>query len=289
MLLLIVLQLINGLVSGMTIVMVAVGLSIIFGMLRIINFAHGVFYALGVYVSFSIAQVTGNFWLGVFFGFIGTGIVGVLMERGLLRRLYGQDPHYLLLLTFGLAQVIEYGIVQIWGLEGRTTNPPAILKGTINLIFTDLSKYRLFLIVFTAVLVYSIWLFLKRSRYGAIIRAGVEHPEMVECLGINMYLIYTIGFGLGVGLAAMAGMLMTPLTQIHPLMGQSILLESFVVVVLGGLGNFRGAVFGGIIVGEVISLSALISAQLGQVVIFVFMAIFLLWKPEGLFGGKGVV
>lgn len=289
MILLVILQLINGLVSGMTLVMVAVGLSIIFGMLRLINFAHGVFYALGVYISFSVAAWTGNFWLGALLGFVVTGIVGLLMERVMLRRLYGQDPHYILLLTFGLAQIIEYGIVQIWGLEGRTTQTPAILKGTLNIGFTDLSKYRLFLIAFTAVLVYLIWLFLKRTRYGAIIRAGVEHPEMVESLGINIYLVYTIGFGIGVGLAGMAGMLMTPLTQIHPLMGQSILLECFVVVVLGGLGNFRGAVFGGIIVGEIISLSALISAQIGQVIIFIFMAIFLLWKPQGLFGGKGVV
>lgn len=289
MILLLILQLINGLVSGMTLVMVAVGLSIVFGMLRMLNFAHGVFYALGVYISFSIARLTGNFWIGALMGFVLTGIVGLVIERGLLRRIYGQDPHYILLLTFGLAQIIEYSIVQIWGLEGRTTETPSLLRGTLNVGFTDLSKYRLFLIVFTGILVFLIWLFLKRTRYGAIIRAGVEHPEMVESLGINIYLIYTLGFAVGIGLAGIAGMLMTPLTQIHPLMGQTVLVECFVVVVIGGLGNFRGAVFGGIIVGEIMSLSSLISAQIGQVIIFIFMAIFLLWKPEGLFGGKGVV
>jgi branched-chain amino acid transport system permease protein len=289
MILLVVLQLINGLVSGMTLVMVAVGLSIIFGMLRLINFAHGVFYALGVYISFSFAAWTGNFWLGVILGFVATGLVGVIVEKGLLRRLYGQDPHYILLLTFGLAQIFEYGIVQIWGLEGRTTQVPDMLKGVLDVGFTTFSKYRLFLLVFTGVLVFSIWIFLKKTRFGAIVRAGVEHPEMVESLGINIYRIYTIGYGVGVGLAGMAGMLMSPLTQIQPLMGQTILIESFVVVILGGMGNFRGAVLGGIIVGEIISLSALISAQIGEVIIFAFMTVFLLLKPEGLFGGKGVV
>ena len=287
--LLLILQIINGLVSGMTLVMVAVGLSIIFGMLRLINFAHGVFYALGVYISYSFATWTGNFWLGLLIGFVLTGLVGLAMERGLLRRLYGQDPSYVLLLTFGMAQIIEYSIVQIWGLEGRITEMPSLLKGTVSVGFTDLSIYRLFLIAFTTVLVVLIWLFLKRTRYGIIIRAGVEHPEMVESLGINLYLIYTLGFAIGVGLAGMAGMLMTPLTQIQPLMGQSILVQSFVVVVLGGLGNFRGAVFGGLIVGEIISISSIVSAQIGNVIIFVFMAIFLLWRPQGLFGGKGVV
>jgi branched-chain amino acid transport system permease protein len=287
--LLLILQIINGLVSGMTLVMVAVGLSIIFGMLRLINFAHGVFYALGVYISYSFAKWTGNFWLGLLVGFVLTGLVGLAIERGLLRRLYGQDPSYVLLLTFGIAQIIEYGIVQIWGLEGRSTEMPSLLKGTVSVGFTDLSIYRLFLIGFTAVLVVLIWLFLKRSRYGIIIRAGVEHPEMVESLGINLYLVYTIGFAIGVGLAAVAGMLMTPLTQIQPLMGQNILVQSFVVVVLGGLGNFRGAVFGGLIVGEIMSISSIFSAQIGNVIIFVFMAIFLLWRPQGLFGGKGVV
>lgn len=287
--LLLVLQIINGLVSGMTLVMVAVGLSIIFGMLRLINFAHGVFYALGVYISFSFASWTGNFWLGLLIGFVLTGLVGLAMERGLLRRLYGQDPSYVLLLTFGMAQIIEYSIVQIWGLEGRVTEMPPLLKGTVSIGFTDLSIYRLFLIAFTTALVVLIWLFLKRTRYGIIIRAGVEHPEMVESLGINLYLIYTLGFAIGVGLAGMAGMLMTPLTQIQPLMGQSILVQSFVVVVLGGLGNFRGAVFGGLIVGEIMSISSIVSAQIGNVIIFVFMAIFLLWRPQGLFGGKGVV
>lgn len=289
MLLLIILQVINGLVTGMSLVLVAVGLSIILGMLRLINFAHGVFYALGVYISFSVAAFTGNFWLGALLGFVLTGLAGMAVERGLLRGLYGEDPHYVLLLTFGLAQIIEYGIVEIWGLEGRITETPSILMGTLNVGFTHLSKYRLFLIVFTAVLVWVIWLFLKRTRYGAIVRAGVEHPEMVEALGINIYLIYTLGYGVGVGLAGMAGMLMTPLVQIDPLMGQTILVESFVVVVIGGLGNFRGAVFGGILVGEVISLAAIFSAELGQVAIFVFMTAFLLWKPTGLFGGKGVV
>ena len=289
MILLIILQLINGLVTGMSLVLVAVGLSIILGMLRLINFAHGVFYALGVYISFSAAMWTGNFWLGAFLGFVLTGIVGMAVERGLLRRLYGEDPHYVLLLTFGLAQIIEYGIVEIWGLEGRITETPAILLGTLNVGFTYLSKYRLFIIVFTAILVFLIWLFLKRTRYGAIVRAGAEHPEMVEALGINISMIYTLGYGVGVGFAGMAGMLMTPLVQIDPLMGQTILIESFVVVVIGGLGNFRGAIFGGILVGEVMSLSAIISAELGQVAIFVFMTAFLLWKPNGLFGGKGVV
>jgi branched-chain amino acid transport system permease protein len=287
--LLLILQIINGLVSGMTLVLVAVGLSIIFGMLRLINFAHGVFYALGVYISYSFATWTGNFWLGLLLGFVLTGLVGLAMERGLLRRLYGQDPSYVLLLTFGMAQIIEYGIVQVWGLEGRITEMPPLLKGTVSVGFTDLSIYRLFLIAFTTVLVVLIWLFLKRTRYGIIIRAGVEHPEMVESLGINLYSIYTLGFAIGVGLAGMAGMLMTPLTQIQPLMGQSILVQSFVVVVLGGLGNFRGAVFGGLIVGEIISISSIFSAQIGNVIIFVFMAIFLLWRPQGLFGGKGVV
>jgi branched-chain amino acid transport system permease protein len=282
-------QALNGLVTGMSLVLVSIGLSIIFGMLRIINFAHGVFYAVGVYVAFSITLATGNFFLGLVGSAVITAILGVIVEVGLLRPLYGEDPHYHLLLLFGLALIFEEGIAIIWGLEGHTTNAPALLQGTVDLGVTKMALYRLFLIAVTAIMVLLIWLFLRATKYGAIIRAGVEWPEMVECLGINIRKLFTIGFGAGVAMAAIAGTLMTPLITIEPLMGNSILVESFVVVVLGGLGNFRGALFGGLFVGLVMNLTAIVSPEFSNTVIFVFMVAFLLLKPEGLFGGKGVV
>lgn len=282
-------QALNGLVSGMILVMMAIGLSIIFGMLRIINFAHGVFFTLGVYISFSVALLSGNFWVGLLVGTVFTGTLGALVEFGLLRPLYGKDPHYQLLLTFGLALVIQELIKIVWGLGGRTTEPPTLLSGTLDVGFTYLSVYRLFLICLTAGLTLGIWLFLKTTKYGAIIRAGVQDPEMVESLGIDIYQIFTVGYGVGVALAGAAGTLMSPLVNIDPLMGETILVDCFVVVVIGGLGSFRGAVFGGLLVGEVVSLTSLVSPHFSSSVIFAFMAVFLLLRPEGLFGGKGVV
>ncbi len=285
---LILMQLLNGIVLGAIYVLIAVGLSVVFGMLNIINFAHGAVYALGAYFAFSLASLigawTGSFWIAVAVAPLGVAVVGAGIEVSLLRRMYDVVHEYQILLTFAIALVIQELIILIWGPIGKSVSMPPQLAGVIDFGMFTFPKYRIFLVVFIALVCMGIWLFIHKTSYGAIVRAGTDNRDMVNCLGINIYRVFTLVFSLGVGLAGLAGALALPMRGAQPLMGDTILLLCFVVVVIGGLGSLEGAILGGLIVGVVESMMILLWPQGTMIAIFAAMAIVILTRPRGLWG-----
>ena len=281
----IIMQLFNGLILGSIYVLLSLGLSTIFGMLGIINFAHGAFYMLGAYVAYALtAYVCPNFWLAFIFAPIIMGGFGAACEVFLFRRLYRLPPLYIMLLTFGLMMVIQDIIRMIFGSMGVPFGTPKSLVGAVNLGFMYYPKYRLFLIIVTALCSLGVWLFLSRTRLGAIIRAGTDNSPMVDALGINISRIFTLVFSIGIGLAGLAGVLAAPIQNVTHLMGMDFLIDCFVVVVIGGMGSIAGSIIGGLIVGEIIALGIMVWPPIANTLIYLFMAAFLLIRPRGLFG-----
>ena len=281
---LLVLQVLNGVVLGAIYVLMAAGLSLIFGMLGLPNFAHGALYGLGAYVAFSLLGATGNFWLALGATTLVLAAVGALVESGLLRRLYGVDPHYQILLTFGIALTIQESIILVWGPVGKSVAVPEFASGVVDLGIAVYPAYRVFLAIFVAGCVLVLWYVLERTRFGAVIRAGSEDRQMVSALGIDVRRTFSLVVALGAGLAGLAGALVLPMRGAQPLMGTDILTLTFVVVVIGGMGSFLGAVVGGILVGLVQSLMALYWPSASLVMVLVAMGIVLLVRPQGLFG-----
>lgn len=281
-------QFLNGIVTGMIYAMMGVGLSLILGILDIPNFAHGVFYALGAYLLYSIFAVISNFWLSMAIAPLGVLLIGMAIEYGGIRRLYPVGINYMLLLTFGLALIFQEMIILIWGPVGKSMIPPAGLEGGFNLGFIVYPKYRLFVMGLTGFIIMAVWLFLNKTKYGAIIRAGVEDKEMVSALGINIRRVFTITFGLGSWLAGIAGALIVPVRGLTPVMGFDMLPICFVVVALGGLGSLSGAIVAGLIIGVVQSMIMLVWPVASIVVIFAVMAIILVLRPQGLLGIREV-
>jgi branched-chain amino acid transport system permease protein len=278
--------LLNGIVTGMIYALLGIGLSLILGLLNIPNFAQGVMYALGGYFLFSVAQALFGFWGGVLLAPFGVAAIGGLIEYAGMRRLYGVHPDYILLLTFGLALVFTELMILIWGPVGITVLPPALLAGGVDLGVTFYPKYRLAVMVVTALLVFGTWLFVEKTKYGAIIRAGIEDHDMVNALGINIRRVFTVTFAAGAGLAGLAGALIAPVQGLHPSMGIVILPFAFVVVVVGGLGSLPGAILGGLLVGIVQSVMTTIWAPGADIVVFAAMALVLLLRPQGLLGKR---
>ena len=282
---LVIMQLFNGLILGSIYVLLALGLSIIFGMLGVINFAHGAFYMLGAYTAYILtAYIYPNFWVALIFGPIIMGAFGGLCEVFFFRRLYKLPPLYIMLFTFGLMMVLQDIIRMIFGSMGVPFSTPQSLMGAVNLGFMYYPKYRLFLIVVTILCALSVWLFLSKTRLGAIIRAGTDNSTMVDALGINISRITTLVFGLGVGLAGLAGVLAAPIQNVTHLMGMDFLIDCFVVVVIGGMGSIAGSIIGGLIAGEIIASGIIIWPPMANSLIYLFMAAFLLIRPRGLFG-----
>jgi branched-chain amino acid transport system permease protein len=282
---LVIMQLFNGLILGSIYVLLALGLSIIFGMLGVINFAHGAFYMLGAYTAYILtSHVCPNFWVALVFGPIIMGAFGAACEVLFFRRLYKLPPLYIMLFTFGLMMVLQDTIRMIFGSMGVPFNTPQSLMGAVNLGFMYYPKYRLFLIVVTILCSVGVWLFLSRTRLGAIIRAGTDNSSMVDALGINISRIITLVFGLGIGLAGLAGVLAAPIQNVTHLMGMDFLIDCFVVVVVGGMGSIAGSIIGGLIVGEIIASGIIIWPPMANTLIYLFMAAFLLIRPRGLFG-----
>ena len=278
-------QLFNGLILGSIYVILSLGLTIIFGMLGIINFAHGAFYMFGAFVAYSIiAYLIPNFWVALILGPIALALFGAAWEAFILRRLYNLPPLYIMLFTFGLMLVLQDFIRMVFGAAGVPFSTPASLDGAINLGFMVYPKYRLFLILITALVSFGVWLFLSKTRLGAIIRAGTDNSTMVDALGINISRIFTLVFGLGIGLAGLAGVLAAPLQNVSHLMGVDVLVDCFVVVVIGGMGSISGSIVGGLIVGEIIALGVMVWPPMAHTLIYIFMAAFLLIRPRGLFG-----
>lgn len=279
-------QIMNGLVDGMVLALFAMGLSIIFGLMDIINFAHGAYYTLGAYIAITSMGVLDNYLVALIMVPIVIALVGFLVEFVLLRRLYGKDPVFSLLLNFGVMLGIIQIIRLVWGVGYRPFSPPEALSGAVYIGFMYFSVYRLFMAGVCILLAFLTWLFLKKTPVGLTVRAAVDKRDMVKALGINVSAVFTLTFGVGVALAGLAGALAGPQLAVLPEMGVQILVLCFVVVVIGGMGSFRGSIIAGLIVGVIRSIMSLIYPEMADVAVYVFMAIFLLTRPTGLFGSK---
>jgi len=277
----------DGLVSGTLYVVIALGLSIIFGMIGIVNFAHGILYALGAYLALTVSgDVLGlPFGLTLIVAPILVGLIAMMIEVPFLRRFYGLDPALGLLFTFGLMLVGEGAIRMIWGPTGIPFGIPDFLSGSVDLGF-QYSIYRLFIVGVTIAVIAGLWLFFNKTPVGLIIRAGSRDGEMVRLLGISLKPIFTLVFGIGAALAALGGVLAAPLAGVQPAMGTDVLTIAFVVVVIGGLGSFWGPVGAGLLVGVVVTLTAAYAPVFSQASMFVLMIAVLLVRPRGLFGQK---
>jgi len=281
-------QVFTGLVLGMIFVLLAIGLSLIFGLLTVVNFAHGSLYMLGAYFGVFVFGVTKNFWLSLIIAPVMVGTVGLVIERFLIRRLYGRSPDDPLLLTFGLSLIIVEAVRIIWGKIGLTIDPPKALSTAVNLGFMNFPAYRLFVIAVTVAVLVAIWLFLERTNVGLIIRAGSRDPLMVRALGINLSSIWLLVFGIGTGLAGLAGILAGPMRGVYAEMGVTMVIESFVVIVVGGMGSLVGAVVAGLLMGQVVGLTTYFAPALAEIMVFIAMAVVLLVRPSGLFGEPGL-
>jgi branched-subunit amino acid ABC-type transport system permease component len=275
-------QALQGLTVGTVLFLVAAGLSIIWGLMDILNFTHGALYALGAYVGMVVVALTGNFWLALVFAFVIVAGVGAALEIVALRRLFGRDPLYYFLLTFGLTYVLTEVIRIIWGDEFQRLAAPALLEGSVNLGIT-FPTYRLFVIAASVVVAVGVWLLLTRTRFGLLLRAGTQNPEMVSVLGTDIRTVYTLGFALGSALAGLAGVLVAPLSGLSPQMGVDLLIQAFIVVIIGGLGSFRGAAVASLLVGEINAFGIMLAPGYSVLLIYAAMILVLLLKPAGLF------
>lgn len=288
-------QLFNGLVWGIVLGLLAVGLTIIFGMLDVINFAHGVMYMVGAYSAFTFILVftrllgssAGNFWIALLLAPIVVGLLGMIIEFFLMRPMYGRDITYQLLLTFGLTLIIQELVIIIWGSMPMSFPTPKILRGVVDLGFMFYPKYRLFILIVTPLIMAAIWLFLEKTKYGSIIRAGTEDREMANLLGINIRRVFTMIFSFGAAMAGITGVLAGPVIgSLQPDLGNMVLLGSFVVVVVGGMGSFGGAILGAVLVGLTKGITTMIWPPASNVIMFVLMALILVFRPQGLLGKR---
>jgi len=281
-------QLFNGLVLGLLFGVIALGFMLILGVMEVINFSHGALFALGAYFALTLQPYLG-YWLSLIIAPVFVGIIGLFIEWSAVRRVYGKDPLLGLLMTLGIAMAFEEIIRIAWGKIGYALAAPAFVAGPIDMGFIWYSKYRLFMAALALVLLGLVWLFLEKTPYGAIIKAGVSDSEMVLALGKNLRRIRTVVFGLGSALAGIAGVIAGPMWSLKPTMGWEVLMPAFVVVVIGGIGSFRGAIIGGLIVGLSKSLSILIWPRMSELAMYFIMAIVLVVRPRGIMGEKSLL
>ena len=282
-------QVFTGLVLGGIFVLLAVGLSLIFGLMTVVNFSHGALYMLGAYFGFVLMGRTGSFLVALVLAPLLVGAFGLFVERFLIRPLYGRSPDDPLLLTFGLSLVLVEVARLIWGKIGVTLDPPRALAGAVNLGFTYFPSYRLFVIAVTAVVLVGLWLFLERTTVGLVIRGGSRDPLMVRALGVDLRRIWLLVFGIGSALAGLAGILAGPMRSVYAEMGVTTVIESFVVVVVGGMGSLPGAIVAGLLIGQVVSVTTFFAPKLAEINVFLVMALVLLLRPSGLFGEAGLM
>ena len=281
-------QLLIGLINGAFYAMLSLGLAIIFGLLRVINFAHGAQYMMGAFTGLLLLSWLGvNYWLALLLAPLIVGLCGVLIERLALRRLYQLDHLYGLLFTFGLALVIEGGFRYFYGATGQPYAAPALLSGGVNLGFMYLPVYRAWVVVASLIVCFGVWLLIEKTRFGSYLRAATENPTLVQAFGVNVPLLLTLTYGLGTGLAALAGILAAPIYQVSPLMGSNLIIVVFAIVVVGGMGSIMGAIVTGYMLGILEGLTKVFYPEASNIVIFVIMAIVLLARPAGLFGRDG--
>ena len=282
-------QMLTGIALGSIYALLALGLCLIFGMLTVVNFAHGAFFMVGAFLGVYFLGLTGNFWFSLLLVPLITGLMGLFTERFLVRPMYGRGIDYPLLLTFGLSYVLIELARIIFGIVGMPSITPAGLTGSVNVGFGYFPKYRLFLILATAVIILCIWLFIQKTRYGLIIKAGSRDQEILKVLGVDIAKVWLIVFAVGTAIAGLSGILASPTRSVNPEMGIPILAESFVVTVVGGMGSPVGAVVAGLLVGIVYSMTSLFAPDLAELSIFVLMAVVLIIRPQGLFGKAGLM
>ena len=278
-------QLLIGLINGAFYAMLSLGLAVIFGLLNIINFTHGAQYMLGAFCAWLILQYAGiGYWPALLVAPLVVGAIGIVLERLFLRHIYRLDHLYGLLLTFGLALIIEGVFRQYYGSSGQPYTIPDELMGARNLGFMFLPNYRAWVIVASAVVCFGTWFLIERTRLGAYLRAATENPTLVQAFGINVPRMVTLTYGFGAALAALAGVMAAPIYQVSPLMGSNIIVVVFAIVVIGGMGSIMGAIASGFMLGLIEGLTKAYWPEASNTVIFVVMAVVLLVKPAGLFG-----
>lgn len=278
-------QLLIGLINGSFYAILSLGLAIIFGLLNIINFAHGAQYMMGAFVAWiALTRFGINYWAALLLSPVLIGLLGVVLERTMLRKLYKLDHLYGLLLTFGLALIFEGVFRDRYGISGQSYEVPELLQGGINLGFMFLPIYRAWVVVAALTVCFGTWFMIEKTKLGAYLRAGTENPQMVQALGINVPLLITFTYGYGVALAAFAGVLAAPIYQVSPMMGSNLIIVVFAVVVIGGMGSIMGSIVTGLGLGLIEGLTRVFYPEASAVVVFVIMVIVLLVRPAGLFG-----
>jgi len=278
-------QLMLGLVNGSFYAMLSLGLAVIFGLLGVVNFAHGALYMLGAYVAwFSMDRWGVSYWWALLLGPLVVGAVGALLERTLLKRLYKLDPLYGLLLTFGIALIIQGVFQQYYGSSGQDYSSPDALQGATNLGFMVLPNYRGWVILVSLVVCFGTWFLIERTQLGALLRAGTENPALVQAFGVNVPLMVTLTYAAGAALAGLAGVLAAPVIQVSPLMGSNLIIVVFAVVVIGGMGSILGSILTGLALGLIEGLTRVFYPEASGIVVFVIMAVVLMIRPAGLFG-----
>jgi branched-chain amino acid transport system permease protein len=280
-------QLLNGVVLGLLYALIALGFMLILGTMEVINFAHGVLFALGGYFALALQPHVG-WWGALLLAPLGVGLVGFGLERG-VRRTYGKDPLFGLLFTFGAALALEEVIRIVWSPRGYTISAPAFVAGRFQWGFLVYSRYRILVAVLALVLLALVWWFLERTPYGAIMKAGAHDGEMVRALGIDLGRLRSLVFSLGTVMAGAAGVIAAPMWSLKPTVGAEAVMPAFIVVVIGGIGSFWGAVIGGLLLGTVSGLSNLVVPRGSILVMYLLMALVLLWRPRGLMGQKSVL
>ena len=278
-------QLLIGLINGSFYAMLSLGLAIIFGLLRVINFAHGAQYMLGAFIGYlMLAHLGIGYWPALVLAPLVVGLFGIVVERLALSRLYDIDPLYGLLFTFGLALVIEGVFRYYFGVSGNPYPVPPLLAGGTNLGFMFLPIYRGWVVVASLVVCLGTWLLIEKTMFGSYLRAATENPKLVQAFGVNVPVLLTLTYGLGSALAGLAGILAAPVYQVSPLMGSDLIIVVFAVVVVGGMGSILGAIVTGYFLGLAEGLTKVFYPEASNIVIFVIMAIVLLLRPAGLFG-----
>jgi len=278
-------QLMLGLVNGCFYAMLSLGLAVIFGMLNIVNFAHGALYMVGAFLAWMLLNLVGvNYWVSLLLVPLAVGALGALIEKTMLRWLHGLDHLYGLLLTFGLALIIEGIFREAYGSSGQPYDLPQVFKGSFDLGFMFLPKYRAWVVIASLVVCLATWFVIEKTKLGAYLRAGTENPNLVKAFGINVPLMVTLTYAFGVGLAGLAGVMAAPIYQVSPLMGSNIIIIVFAVVVIGGMGSILGSIVTGLALGLIEGLTKVFYAEISTTVVFIIMAIVLMVRPAGLFG-----
>ena len=280
-------QLLLGLVNGSFYAILSLGLAVIFGLLNVINFAHGALFMMGAILTWMAMNYFNlNYWVMLAVAPLIVGVFGVAVERLLLRWIYKLDHLYGLLLTLGLTLLIEGGFRSVYGVSGLAYSTPEALSGGTNLGFMFLPNYRAWVVVASLVVCFATWFAIEKTRLGAYLRAGTENPRLVEAFGVNVPLMVTLTYGFGVALAAFAGVLAAPVIQISPLMGQNLIIIVFAVVVIGGMGSIMGAILTGLGLGVIEGLTKVFYPEASSTVVFAIMVVVLLLRPAGLFGSE---